>query len=83
LQGTNERTAQKVGNIFAKRDGGDRFDHVHFKATVQTRLHVLSRAIAKNKITRTLHNMFYEWLDKKYFDPVNTMNYVVIAQKPF
>jgi SAM-dependent methyltransferase len=33
------------------------------------------------KLTRILHNKFYKWLDEKYFDPSNTMNYVVIAKK--
>lgn len=33
------------------------------------------------KFVKLLHNKFYAWLDKKYFDPVNTMNYVAIGKK--
>ncbi|MCA0425972.1 MAG: class I SAM-dependent methyltransferase [Bacteroidetes bacterium] len=34
------------------------------------------------RFLRTAHNLFYSWLDKKFFDPVNTMNYVAVARKP-
>ncbi|MDP1747469.1 MAG: class I SAM-dependent methyltransferase [Bacteroidota bacterium] len=33
------------------------------------------------KILKWLHNRFFVWLDKNYFDPVNTMNYVAIGKK--
>ncbi len=33
------------------------------------------------KILKLLHNKFYAWLDQKYFDPINTMNYVAIGRK--
>ena len=47
----------------------------------QTLLLTLPKWMTFPKITRTLHNLFYEWLDRKFFDPINTMNYVVIAKK--
>lgn len=33
------------------------------------------------KVLKWLHNRFFVWLDKKYFDPINTMNYVAIGKK--
>ncbi|MBU3663461.1 MAG: class I SAM-dependent methyltransferase [Bacteroidetes bacterium] len=33
------------------------------------------------KIMKRIHNAFFTWLDKKYFDSSNTMNYVVISKK--
>ncbi|MDP1726208.1 MAG: class I SAM-dependent methyltransferase [Bacteroidota bacterium] len=33
------------------------------------------------KILKWLHNKLFIWLDKKYFDPINTMNYVAIGKK--
>jgi SAM-dependent methyltransferase len=29
-----------------------------------------------------LHNAFFSWLDKVDYNPVNTINYVIVAQKP-
>lgn len=34
------------------------------------------------KILKWLHNRFFIWLDKNWYDSVNTMNYVVVARKP-
>ncbi len=33
------------------------------------------------KILKLIHNKFFSWLDKTYFDPINTMNYVAIGRK--
>ncbi len=33
------------------------------------------------KALKWLHNKLFVWLDKNYFDPVNTMNYVAIGRK--
>jgi len=33
------------------------------------------------KLLKKIHNNFFMWLDGKYFDSSNTMNYVVIAKK--
>jgi SAM-dependent methyltransferase len=33
------------------------------------------------KALKWLHNKLFVWLDQKYFDPINTMNYVAIGRK--
>ncbi len=33
------------------------------------------------KLLKWIHNSFFIWLDNKYFDPINTMNYVAIGRK--
>lgn len=33
------------------------------------------------KALKWIHNRFFIWLDQKYFDPINTMNYVAIGRK--
>lgn len=33
------------------------------------------------KALKWIHNKFFIWLDQKYFDPINTMNYVAIGRK--
>lgn len=33
------------------------------------------------KFLKWLHNKLFVWLDQKYFDPINTMNYVAIGRK--
>ena len=33
------------------------------------------------KVFKWVHNKFFIWLDQKYFDPINTMNYVAIGRK--
>ncbi|MBC7383089.1 MAG: class I SAM-dependent methyltransferase [Bacteroidia bacterium] len=33
------------------------------------------------KILKLIHNKLFIWLDNKYFDPINTMNYVAIGKK--
>jgi SAM-dependent methyltransferase len=33
------------------------------------------------KVLKLAHNKLFVWLDQKYFDPINTMNYVAIGRK--
>jgi SAM-dependent methyltransferase len=33
------------------------------------------------KALKWLHNKLFVWLDQRYFDPINTMNYVAIGRK--
>jgi SAM-dependent methyltransferase len=33
------------------------------------------------KLLKLAHNKLFVWLDQKYFDPINTMNYVAIGRK--
>lgn len=33
------------------------------------------------KAFKWIHNKLFVWLDQKYFDPINTMNYVAIGRK--
>ncbi len=47
----------------------------------QVIFHTLPSWILLPKIFKIIINKFFAWIDKKYFDPVNTMNYVAIAQK--
>lgn len=47
----------------------------------QVMIQTLPTWITFPKVLKWLHNRFFVWLDKKYFDPVNTMNYVAIGRK--
>ena len=65
-----------------------------WSVTGQTIIHSFRYSKSKNlfiRLHRTLFfkvriywlvNAFFSWLDKKDYNPVNTMNYVVIARKP-
>ncbi|HSV88272.1 MAG TPA: class I SAM-dependent methyltransferase [Bacteroidales bacterium] len=44
-------------------------------------IHTLPQEIVRRKWFRKWNNRFFHWLDKKYFDDVNTTNYVVVAKK--
>ncbi|MCF8255454.1 MAG: hypothetical protein K9J84_12830, partial [Bacteroidia bacterium] len=33
------------------------------------------------KVLKSVHNLFFKYLDKKFFNPGNTMNYVAIGRK--
>lgn len=47
----------------------------------QVMIQTLPTWITFPKVLKWIHNRFFVWLDKKYFDPVNTMNYVAIGKK--
>ena len=65
-----------------------------WSVTGQTIIHSFRYSKSKNLFIRLhravffklriywLVNAFFSWLDKKDYNPVNTMNYVVIARKP-
>jgi SAM-dependent methyltransferase len=33
------------------------------------------------KAFKSIHNLFFKYLDKKFYDPINTLNYVAIGRK--
>lgn len=47
----------------------------------QTILHTVPRRLIPFRWMFRLHNHFFSYLDRKYYSPVNTMNYVVIGKK--
>lgn len=47
----------------------------------QTILHTVPRRLIPFLWMFRLHNRFFSYLDRKYYSPVNTMNYVVIGKK--
>ena len=44
-------------------------------------IHTFPNFLVKRKTFRKLNNILFSYLDKKYFDDSNTMNYVVVAKK--
>lgn len=44
-------------------------------------IHTFPHFIVKHKIFRKLNNWIFEKLDKKHFDDINTMNYLLVARK--
>lgn len=44
-------------------------------------IHTFPRFLTNMKIFRSLNNLFFSFLDNKFFYEFNTMNYVVIARK--
>lgn len=45
-------------------------------------IHTFPHRLVKRKWFRKLNNRIFEKLDQKYFDDINTMNYVVVVKKP-
>ena len=48
----------------------------------QVIFHTLPSWVLLPKIVKIMLNKYFAHMDKKYFDPTNTMNYVAVAQKP-
>lgn len=44
-------------------------------------IHTFPNTLVKRRLFRKYNNKLFHYLDKRYFDPSNTMNYVVIAKK--
>lgn len=47
----------------------------------QVLFHTLPKWMLAPKFAKVLVNKFFKAMDKKYFDPINTMNYVAVARK--
>lgn len=47
----------------------------------QTILQTLPKWVLKPRVFRLLINSFFLWLDRRFYDDTNTMNYVIVAQK--
>jgi len=47
----------------------------------QAILHIFPEWLVNKRWFRRIVNTVFHWLDKKYFDDSNTMNYVVVAKK--
>ncbi len=44
-------------------------------------IHTFPYFLTKRKFFRKLNNKLFSYLDSKYYDEYNTMNYVIIAKK--
>lgn len=47
----------------------------------QVFLHTLPKRLTNFKFLRNVHNRFFSWLDEKYYNDFNTMNYVIVGRK--
>jgi SAM-dependent methyltransferase len=47
----------------------------------QVILHTLPRRLTKYGFLRSMHNRFFTYLDEKFYNDFNTMNYVVVGKK--
>lgn len=47
----------------------------------QVVLHTFPNRLVNSRFFRRIVNNLFHWLDKKYFDDTNTMNYVAVAKK--
>ena len=47
----------------------------------QAIIHTLPARLTKIKMMRSIHNRFFSFLDEKFYNDFNTMNYVVVGKK--